>query len=296
MMQARPGFNGVERARVVQRVAVLLTCHNRRLLTSRCLGSLFDSTRRVGPDVTVSVFLVDDGCTDGTGDAIRAEFPKVSVINGSGQLYWCGGMRLAWRHAAEGDYDAYLWLNDDVKLDEDGLIRMLTVEKEQRSVAGGAMIVVGSTRSERGQEIGASYGGMGPTGVLPPCATTSRIELFNGNIVLVTREAFAKLGNLSAAYTHGLGDIDYGIRARRAGVPVWLAPGCVGSCAANRIERWRQPQLSVWQRLHELHRPTGCPPWQLATLVWRNGGWWFPWSVAKLYFQAIFPTRASQAK
>jgi GT2 family glycosyltransferase len=189
-------------------------------------------------------------------------------------------MRLAWRHAAEGDYDAYLWLNDDVKLDEDGLSRMLAVEQEQRSVAGEAMIVVGSTRLERGQEIVASYGGMGPTGVLPPCATTSRIEL----------------GNLSAAYTHGLGDIDYGIRARRAGVPAWLAPGCLGSCAANKVERWRQPQLSVWQRLHELHRPTGCPPWQLATLVWRNGGWWFPWSVAKLYFQAIFPTRASQAK
>jgi GT2 family glycosyltransferase len=202
-------------------------------------------------------------------------------------------MRLAWRHAAEGDYDGYLWLNDDVELDEDGFSRILCVEHEQRGVSGEAMIVVGSTRAEQEQEEIASYGGMGPLGVLPPGVTTSRIELFNGNIVLVTREAFEKLGNLSASYTHGLGDIDYGIRARRAGIPVWLAPGCIGSCASNRTERWRHPKLSVWQRLWELHRPTGCPPWQLARLVWRNGGWWFPWSVAKLYCQAIFPSRVS---
>ena len=293
MMQAHPVCDGFEAARVVQRVAVLLTCHNRRLLTTRCLASLFDSASRADLDAQVTAFLVDDGCTDGTGDAIRAEFPQVRVINGTGHLYWCGGMRLAWRHAAEGDYDAYLWLNDDVNLDEDGFFRMLAVEREQRSAASGAMIVVGSTRAEQGQEISASYGGMGPMGVLPPCATTSRIELFNGNIVLVTREAFAQLGNLSAAYTHGLGDIDYGIRARQAGIPVWLVPGCVGICAANRTERWRHPKLSVWQRLRELHRPTGCPPWQLARLVWRNGGWWFPWSVAKLYCQAIFPSRSS---
>lgn len=288
-MTELPCPGGADDALAGNRIAALLTCHNRRDLTLRCLSRLVAAARQAGASVVVDTFLVDDGCTDGTGDAVRAQFPLVNVIAGTGKLFWCGGMRLAWQHAAEHDYDGYLWLNDDVALDEDALVRLLDTAKERRR-EDGAVIVVGTTRVEDGDSSSlASYGGMGDEGVLPPAASPRRIELFNGNIVLVSRRGFEVVGNLSAAYTHGLGDIDYGVRAKRAGVPVWLAAGTLGSCAANKTVRWRQANLPLWKRLRELHRPTGCPPWQLARLVWRNGGWWFPWSVAKLYWEAVFP-------
>ena len=285
-----PSLRGdADNAATVMRVAALMTCHNRRDLTLRCLSTLGAAARLAGQSVVVDTFLVEDGCADGTGDAVRSQFPLVNVIVGTGELYWCGGMRLAWQHAAEHDYDAYLWLNDDVALDGDALIRLFSTAKEHRR-DDGAVIVVGTTRVEDGGSSAvASYGAMGDEGVLPPAAAPRRIELFNGNIVLVSRRAFEVVGNLSAAYTHGLGDIDYGVRAKRAGVPAWLAAGTLGSCAANKSMRWRQASLPLWKRLRELHRPTGCPPWQLARLIWRNGGWWFPWSVAKLYWQAVFP-------
>lgn len=273
------------------RIAALMTCHNRRDLTLRCLRSLEAASSGVAEQAVVDTFLVDDGCTDGTGEAVRTKFPHANVIAGTGDLFWCGGMRLAWAKAAEHDYDAYLWLNDDVALDGDAVERLVELAGVRRR-EDGAVIVVGTTRVEAAADTGAaSYGEMGPNGVLQPTDAPRRIELFNGNIVLVNRRAFEVIGRLSSAYSHGLGDIDYGVRAKRAGVPVWLAAGTLGSCAANKTVRWRQTNLPLWKRLRELHRPTGCPPWQLARLVWSSGGWWFPWSVAKLYWEAIFPGR-----
>ena len=274
------------------RVAVMMTCHNRRDLTERCLESLTKATNYATGAVTVETFLVDDGSTDGTSDRVRQRFSWVHVIEGAGDLYWCGGMRLAWQHAEEGDFDAYLWLNDDVALAPDALVRLADALGERHREEGKAVILVGATRDESGAgPPAASYGSLGDRGVQPPGDVARRIELFNGNIVLVTREAFRSIGSLSAAYTHGLGDIDYGIRAKRKGVPVWLAAGYLGSCESNAVARWRRPDLPFLIRLRELHRPTGCPPWQLARLVWSNGGWWFPWSVLKLYAQTVFPAR-----
>jgi len=275
------------------RLAALLTCHNRRELTLRCLSSLGIATKAAAGRAEVETHLVDDGCTDGTPDAVRSLFPGVHVIAGTGDLYWCGGMRLAWKHAAEHDYDGYLWLNDDVALDENAIGRLIDVAALHHR-DDGSVIVVGGTRAEDDPEAGgATYGGLGSHGVLPASGDVRRIELFNGNIVFVSRRAFQVLGGLSSAYTHGLADIDYGVRAKRAGVPVWLTAGTLGTCAANKLARWQRSDLPVWTRLRELHRPTGCPPWQLARLVWSNGGWWFPWSVAKLYGEALFPGRRS---
>jgi GT2 family glycosyltransferase len=274
-----------------QRLAALLTCHNRRDQTVRCLSSLATAKEVASALAIVDAFLVDDGCSDGTAAAVRSQFPDVHVIAGTGSLFWCGGMRLAWTHAAENDYDGYLWLNDDVTLDHDAIERLLAASS-RLSRDDGAVIVVGGTRAEDAAAVNvATYGGLSSQGVLPTSADVRRIDLFNGNIVLVSRRAFQVLGGLSTAYTHGLADIDYGVRAKKAGVPAWLAAGSLGSCSANKTARWQRADLPVWTRLRELHRPTGCPPWQLARLVWSNGGWWFPWSVAKLYGEALFPGR-----
>ena len=91
-------------------IAVLMTVYNRREATLRCLSFLFAN---VIPGFELEVFLVDDGCTDGTRDAIRDSFPQVTIIESEGNLFWNRGMYLAWSTALTCDPDYYLWLNDD---------------------------------------------------------------------------------------------------------------------------------------------------------------------------------------
>lgn len=113
-------------------IAVLMTCHNRREITLRCLESLY--AQKLPNGVSFNIFLVDDGCTDGTGAAVKAAYPDINVIQGTGDLFWCNGMRLAWDHAAKEDPDYYLWLNDDVVLYEDAIPRLLETWKRVQNV------------------------------------------------------------------------------------------------------------------------------------------------------------------
>ena len=280
--------HGGDAATVRRRIAVLMTCHNRRAQTLRCLESLERATEDASAVAEVKVYLVDDGCTDGTTEAVSERFPQVAIVPGSGSLYWCGGMRVAWRAAvAVGGYDAYLWLNDDVALFPECLTALLQTEAVVVRQTGRSGIVVGATRDEAGG--GTSYGEMGPEGIRPAGESPRPIKSFNGNIVLVPDEVYRVVGGFSRVYRHGFGDIDYACRARRLGIPVWLAAGHLGSCTMDKVSRWERPDVPLWQRLVALHRPTGCPPWELAFLTLRHGGWFFPYTVAKLYWRALFP-------
>jgi len=93
------------------KIAALITCHNRRAQTLACLEALYQNA--LSQDYSLHVILVDDGSTDGTGEAVRELYPSVEIIRGDGNLYWNKGMYRAFGHAMETGFDAYLWLNDD---------------------------------------------------------------------------------------------------------------------------------------------------------------------------------------
>lgn len=220
------------------RIAVLMACYNRRVLTLRCLASLAPQ-----PEFAASgLFLVDDGSTDGTGDAVRALFPDAHVIDGDGSLFWNGGMRLAWRTAkASGQpFDFYLWLNDDVDLVADTLA-MLVADADAVTPRGGPVIVAAATTDPVSGAL--TYGGQHcPSaarplrmGLIAPTGKPVVADTISGNIVLVSAAAEARLGNMSSAYEHIYGDLDYGLRARQAGIPVMLASRPGGTCAANSV-------------------------------------------------------------
>ena len=71
-------------------IAVLLTVHNRKECTEKALSHLFQS--KMPNDVTLDVYLTDDGCTDGTAEMIQQEYPSVRVVKGDGNLYWNRGV------------------------------------------------------------------------------------------------------------------------------------------------------------------------------------------------------------
>ena len=98
------------------KIAVILTCHNRKEKTLTCLRQLYSVSCMI-EEIEMKVFLTDDASTDGTSDAIRQNFPEndICILQGSGVMYWAGGMRFAWKEALKERerWDFYLLLNDD---------------------------------------------------------------------------------------------------------------------------------------------------------------------------------------
>jgi GT2 family glycosyltransferase len=243
-------------------IAVLLTCYNRREKTLECLQALHQQT--IPEACQLHVYLVDDGSTDGTAEAVQNCYPDVSIRKGDGSLFWNGGMRCAFHAAEEIDPDYYLWLNDDTVLDPSALTTLLNSLAELNSQGSDRAIVVGSTLDPDTHI--PTYGGVKQTYwwhpvkfhyIEPDPKQVKGCDTFHGNCVLVPRLVANLVGNLSAAYTHNLGDYDYGLRARRQGCTLWMAPGYVGTCSGNpHVARMVQADLmgSSWQKLD---RPKG---------------------------------------
>jgi GT2 family glycosyltransferase len=70
----------VEKQNPIVKIAIVIPVYDRRETTLQGLRSL-SRIDRTG--LSVRIFVVDDASPDGTGDAVRAEFPDVVVINGS---------------------------------------------------------------------------------------------------------------------------------------------------------------------------------------------------------------------
>ena len=134
-------------------VAVLITCFNRKSKTIKCLEKLY--SQDIGDEYTLKVFLVDDASTDGTGEAIKTNFPQVNLIHGDGSLFWNRGMSLAWSTAGYQGFDYYLWLNDDVELFDNALPKLLGIY-EAASIAK-PFILIGSTCDPVSGQV--TYGG-----------------------------------------------------------------------------------------------------------------------------------------
>ncbi|WP_244083933.1 glycosyltransferase family 2 protein [Desulforhabdus sp. TSK] len=278
----------------INRIAVLITCHNRREKTLSCLHALY--AQNIREDVGFVVYLVDDGCTDGTGDAVRKQFPAVHILQGDGSLYWCGGMRLAWAEAMKEDYDAYLWLNDDTVLLPGALDTMLATAREVHAKEGHDGIIIGACRDPRSGR--HSYGGRIrcsprthlPDKTIPPGKEKIQCDTMEGNVVLVTQHIFRVLGNLSSEYTHAFGDTDYGMRARQHGIPLYMAPGYVALCEYNnRVRPWTDPSVPIKKRWANMISPLGLPPKQWYVYVKRHTGVIWPVYFFKPIFRVILP-------
>lgn len=250
----------------MQTIAVLLTVFNRKDKTLECLKRLYAQVPLDG--YQVDVYLTNDGCTDGTPEAVKEQFSDVNIINGNGNLYWNRGMYTAWHEAAKKNYDFYLWLNDDTYVYPNMLCSLLNAS----SVKNDKAIIVGATQSLDGKNI--TYGGRLSNGKIPkPDGKLIYVQYFNGNIVLVPRYVYNKLGNLDYYFIHSKGDFDYGLRASKAGIEMYQVGECLGECNLHEsLDKWCNPKVPFVQRWKMLHCPNGMPPKETFHLEKRHRG------------------------
>lgn len=241
----------------ITNIAVLISCHNRINKTLQCLLSLY-SQSFIKVSYNIDVFLVDDASTDGTGEAVKNQFPEVNIIQGNGNLYWNRGMYLAWETAAaKKDFDYYLLLNDDTFLFNNAILTLLQSTHTNS-------IITGTTKSQINNN--PTYGGYNSINnhLISPNGVYQRCDYSNGNCVLVPKIVFKKLGNLDPIFHHALGDFDYFLRARKIGIEIFVAPHFIGLCEQHlEMPNWLNSKYNLFVRLKYLYQPkSGCNPFE----------------------------------
>lgn len=269
-------------------IAVLMACHNRCNITLSCLQALYQQS------VSVDVYLVDDGSSDGTSDKVRLNYPLVKIFKGDGTLFWVGGMRLAFAEALNSNYNYYLWLNDDTILDPNALDKLLTTYYQLIEKGFPDSIIVGSTRDAISGE--PTYGGAKRSKhwysnkyeFVQPSQELQECDTMYGNCVLIPNSVAKKVGNLDPAFIHTLGDLDYGLRARKLGCSIWIAPGYIGTCSKNYVRgSWVDTKLSIHERLNKVLQIKAYPIRAWTVFVKRHSGkfWFLYWILP--YLRAV---------
>lgn len=272
------------------RIAVLMTVHNRVSKTLACLHGLH-AQRCNTPAFDLEVFLVDDGSTDSTWHEVENSFPLVNLIKGDGTLYWNQGMRLAWETArTSGNFDFYLWLNNDTLLEPHALDTLLSVQRLQKEKAGKYGIAIGACKGENSLgKLVTTYGGRDAKGMIEPCDEPRTANAMNGNCVLVSHECVNTIGILSPSFRHHFGDMVYALTANKHNIPVWVAPGYLAQCDRNEIPTWKNPSKTLAQRWRAFHGPKGIHPSEIRAYIRAEGRRLWITNYLKNLFLVFFP-------
>ena len=217
-------------------VTVVIPTHNRRALTLQFLAALCEQSYS-----PLRAVVVDAASSDGTPEAVRAQFPQVQVLSVSDRNYWAGATNCGVRHALAQKTDYILTINDDSVITADHIARLVNLaERHQLSILGNRIDYL----SEPGRiwSLGTQINWNRPRMItlryqdqlaqnLPPellGAEVLPVDTLPGNGVLIHRRVFDSVGLYNARLLpHYHADSELILRARRAGFSAYVAPNIV---------------------------------------------------------------------
>lgn len=258
------------------KIAAILTVFNRRQKTLSCLQHLFAAVQAYNSSddrkgsMAVVVYLTDDGSSDGTADAIGKTFPTqdIHILHGTGNLFWAGGMRLAWQEAIDSGiaWDYYLLLNNDTYVYDNLFMELFAADEYgmQQKCRHGISSGIVCEIKDKGHII---YGGFnfanrtkGRHEVVKPTGRPQQVDLVSGNILLVHKTVVDTIGIFYNGFHHDLADHDYNMTALRHDIPVAVTPDVCGECEfdhdTDSQDAKRLVSMTLSERKKYLNTPT----------------------------------------
>lgn len=219
------------------KVALVIPVHNRRNTTLQGLSSLH-RIQRTGLDV--HIFVVDDGSTDGTSQAIESEYPDVTVLFGDGSLHYAGGTNRGIEAALDWGSDFIVTMNDDSIFHEEFLVRLVeTARDNKRSVVGSLLLLWDNPHMtfQIDPKWSVWQGGWVFPRDLSAFSGRSapfKVECLVGNCVLFPAAAIRENGMLDEKnFPAGWGDAQFAMRLRKAGWQLLIDPRSKVWCEPN---------------------------------------------------------------
>jgi GT2 family glycosyltransferase len=257
----------ISRAGVVHAV---IGVHNNVNYTIECLTALAEQTYS-----SLQVIIVDDGSTDGTTQLVRQRFPTTTVLQGDGNLWWTGTMRVGiehvMKHAKPGDF--ILSMNNDVIFESDYVAGLVAVsEARGRVIVGSHGIIRGTDKiSVQGGRFEWRYGRSNQSieALRDPADPNilHKLDFLYGRGMLVPVEVVKDVGNFNDRdFKQRRSDKEFSYRAARAGWPLIISLTSLvyvtETPATSSIAFSASPTISyhqAWRVLAHVNSPNHLP-------------------------------------
>jgi N-acetylglucosaminyl-diphospho-decaprenol L-rhamnosyltransferase len=234
-------------------LTVIIVSYNTRTLTLAALRTLHATTRTTAFRTVV----LDNASTDGSADAIAAEFPGVEVIRSDENLGFARANNIV---AAATSTEWLLLLNPDTECHEgavDNLMAFAFAHPEAGIYGGRTVFADGSLNIascwRRITPWSAFCHAIGLTAVFPRTAlfdteamggwrrdTTREVDIVVGCFLLIRRDLWNRLGGFDLRYFMYGEEADLCLRARRLGCRPMITPAAeimhlAGAASASKV-------------------------------------------------------------
>ena len=207
-------------------IDIVIPNWNGRHMLEICLPSLYSQTHK-----DFDIIVVDNGSTDDSLDYIHTNFPEVKVIALDKNYGFSAAVN---RGIESGCREWVLLLNNDIEMAPaclDSLAQQIDSNSEVRMYALKMLSFANRTMLD-GAGDGVLRGGVGYRfGTLEPDSDyySLRREVFGacGGAALYNRVLFDELGLFDEEFFAYLEDVDFNLRAVRAGYTCWYVPEAV---------------------------------------------------------------------
>ena len=225
------------------RLGIVIVNYNVKYFLRQCLSSVYGSDLALedGSQLELEVWVVDNDSVDGSVEMVRSEFPQVHLIENKENV---GFARANNQALTQCKGESLLLLNPDTVVESDTFVRCIDFMRTHPDAGGLTVKMVdGDGRflkeSKRGfptpeasfykisglirlfphsRRIAAYYMGHLPENEV------NEIEIMPGAFLMVSREAYDKIGGLDESYFMYGEDIDYSWRIHLAGFKNYYLP------------------------------------------------------------------------
>jgi GT2 family glycosyltransferase len=197
------------------KLAIIILNWNAAADTMRCLRHIASWER-----IQTTLWVVDNGSTDGGVEAISRECPEVHMIRNSANLGFAGGNNRAIVEALSSGNAPILLLNNDAFIEEDDIIRLLDTLQDNQQIGLIGPLLFDAGKKERLLSAGAKNPARHHQShilKLPIGEPLQIVECVPGTVVVVRAEVFRTVGLLDEDYFFASEVADLCMQARRHG-------------------------------------------------------------------------------
>jgi hypothetical protein len=225
--EPRTGLDGARRSRPADHVvfAVIVTW-NQRDETLDCLDSLRQATH---PNLRLIV--IDNGSSDGTASAIRAEYPSAQLLRNETNRGFAAAVNQGTRHALAQGAEFVFWLNNDTIVGREALAALLAETGRERA----GILIPLITYFDQPQVVWSAGADLNPLTLEVRGDTRGMLDRGQWHEVLdrqhatacaalIPRSTLEKVGLLDERFFYYYDDADYSLRVTRAGLRILFVP------------------------------------------------------------------------
>lgn len=208
------------------KIGIIIVNYNGKHLLEKNLQSVVDTDYE-----NFEIVVVDNASVDGSIEYLRKNFPTVKIVESKDNLGFGRGNNLGVKEYP--NFDAYLFLNNDVSVPKDWLGKLvITLQEKNDAGAVGPKILYSKEKLENDSRIINSAGIYVDKHFMPydrydkendntKCTIVEEVDAIMGGAFLIRRDVFEKTGGFNPKMFLYYEDIDLSLRIRDLGYKIY---------------------------------------------------------------------------